>query len=60
MYVSGVEKILNQKFNDFFLKVRYNRHLGKSCSGWKRYLQEVQAYGTNVFVNSAKGNRETD
>ena len=26
--------------------------------GWKRYLQEVQAYGTNVFVNSAKGDRK--
>ena len=26
--------------------------------GEKRYLQEVQPYGTNVFVNSAKRNRK--
>lgn len=49
-----------QKFNDFLKKTCYNECLGKSCLGWKRYLQEVQAYGTNVFVNSAKGNRKTD
>jgi hypothetical protein len=28
-------------------------------SGWKK-ITEVQVYGTNVFVNPAKGDRKTD
>jgi hypothetical protein len=47
-------------FLAIFGKIRYNTlAFDNRDSGWKK-ITEVQTYGTNVFVNPAKRDRETD